>query len=260
MTTADVERQLEGLSVAVEWPEPRDLTASVMAAVAVPAHREPRRRATLRFAVAAAVALVVGSAVLVASPAARTAVARLLGFPGIAVEVTPDRTPPPTDPALQDSSVNLELGEEVSLAHAADIVDFPIRRLDVSTRPTVHLDAGVVGGIVTLVYPPGPGLPAAGETGVGALFTQLVGGDAPDYVKGSAGGAGLRPTSVDGQFALWLTGPSHVIARRSDGTETREETRLAANTLLWSDGGITYRMESALPLRRAVELAESLQP
>ena len=38
-----------------------------------------------------------------------------------------------------------------------------------------------------------------------------------------------------------------------------EDRRLAANTLLWRDGPVLLRLESELPLRRALEIARTVE-
>jgi len=45
----------------------------------------------------------------------------------------------------------------------------------------------------------------------------------------------------------------------ADGTVDSETIRLAADTLVWSAGGITYRFESALSRDAAVAVATSMR-
>jgi hypothetical protein len=63
-------------------------------------------------------------------------------------------------------------------------------------------------------------------------------------------------TQVDGDYALWAQGP--YLIRLSNG---REEFRRLVNgdTLIWEADGITYRLETSLPLAEAIKIAESLK-
>jgi hypothetical protein len=66
--------------------------------------------------------------------------------------------------------------------------------------------------------------------------------------------------TVGGAEAAWISGPAHEFGyTRPDGEYATETVRLAANTLLWVRGGITYRLESALTRDAAIALALSLR-
>jgi hypothetical protein len=65
--------------------------------------------------------------------------------------------------------------------------------------------------------------------------------------------------TVAGHEAYWITGAPHAFFYvDSSGDPLPDSTRLAGNTLLWVDDGVTFRFESDLDLRRAVALAERL--
>jgi len=65
----------------------------------------------------------------------------------------------------------------------------------------------------------------------------------------------VRRTTVNGMEALWVRGP-HMV--RFEASGIGEMTFVAGNVLIWTDGGVTYRLESDLPLVEAVRIAESL--
>jgi hypothetical protein len=66
----------------------------------------------------------------------------------------------------------------------------------------------------------------------------------------------LRSVSVGAEEGLWIRTPHDLVL----GTETGpRRVRITGNVLLWEEEGITYRLETALPLARAVELAISLR-
>ena len=66
-------------------------------------------------------------------------------------------------------------------------------------------------------------------------------------------GASIEATSVDGATAWFVSGPGHAVAD-VDGNELR----LAGSALVWSAGGTTYRLESALGLDDLRALAETI--
>lgn len=67
----------------------------------------------------------------------------------------------------------------------------------------------------------------------------------------------VEETEVNGQRALWTSGPYIVALRSGDWVAER---LVAGHVLIWTEGDVTYRLESALPLAEAVAVAESLQP
>jgi hypothetical protein len=67
----------------------------------------------------------------------------------------------------------------------------------------------------------------------------------------------LQETRVNGRLAVWAVGPYPLWLTNGD----LEFTRLIdGQVLIWTEGGITYRLETALPLEEAIKIAESLQP
>ena len=66
----------------------------------------------------------------------------------------------------------------------------------------------------------------------------------------------IQEAEVNGEHAIWAKGPYLVSI-----TNGHEEFRrlVEGNTLIWTDGEITYRLESALTLPEAIAIAESLQ-
>jgi hypothetical protein len=64
-------------------------------------------------------------------------------------------------------------------------------------------------------------------------------------------------TTVDGAEALWLAGPYIV---QNGAGEWAPQRLVAGHVLIWTDGELTYRLESDLAVEEAVRVAESLAP
>jgi hypothetical protein len=67
----------------------------------------------------------------------------------------------------------------------------------------------------------------------------------------------IRETRVNGQPAFWVEGPHRL--QRQDG-DYQEWFFVPGNVLIWTDGQMTYRLESGLSLEEAIRIAESLAP
>ena len=214
------------------------------------------------------IALAVVIAIVIAAlPATRSAVADWLSIGGVRIQsgstTVPHTTVTLTTTPGTDAFAGLDLGTRMTLADAAAQVDVPV------ALPTVpgyeHPDAVYVrtpprGGIVTLVYAPTPQRPATPAAPVGALLSEFRGTVDPVFFKKIVGpGTTVDFVQVGGQPGYWISGDLHeVVFTDEDGNARTDTTRLAANTLLWTRGGVTFRLESALSERDAVALAESI--
>jgi hypothetical protein len=106
---------------------------------------------------------------------------------------------------------------------------------------------------VTLVYVERPGLPA-GKAGVGALLDEIE-GDTPIAYAEKLVGARVPITEVKVNGAPgYFIGGAHALQLPDE-----LRPRLAGNTLVWVRDGVTYRLETALGLRRALALARSVR-
>ena len=252
----DLERVLRDLGDHLDYPEAPHLPAAVRARlVESPTRRRPwfdagaHRRVLV---VAAVVAFVAASTVAFWTPA-RRAVADLFGLPGVRFI---------NEPAPVAPGSGLRLGEKVGLAEAGRRVDFPVQVPSSLGPPdSVYVDAAAAETVVSLVYRPGPELPEAGSTGVGLLLSQFRGRLETDVLAKFLGpGSRMEAVSVDGRPGYWLPGPPHVVLYLDPRGEVREDTaRLAANVLLWDDGGVIRRLESSLPRDAALALARSVR-
>lgn len=66
----------------------------------------------------------------------------------------------------------------------------------------------------------------------------------------------IQATTVDGQPAVWTEGPYLLQIRNGDHVTRR---LVEGHVLIWEVQDITYRLESALTLEEAVQIAESLR-
>jgi hypothetical protein len=69
--------------------------------------------------------------------------------------------------------------------------------------------------------------------------------------------AQIQETTVNGQQAIWATGPYPLLLRSGDMQYMR---LVEGHVLIWTDGNITYRLETDLSLEEALKIAQSLQP
>lgn len=67
----------------------------------------------------------------------------------------------------------------------------------------------------------------------------------------------IQETLVDGQRAMWAEGPYPLRYTNGDLDFTR---LIDGYVLIWTDGNVTYRLESNFSMEEAVRVAESLQP
>lgn len=268
-----LEAELRQLGSELAYPE-TDVSARVQARLAAepPRSRRERRPSWLgasrrwrrsqpwlwRVAVAALAVVMATGAVLAASPGARQAVADWLGLRGVEIrDRDPSRPPPPL-------GATLSLGERVDSADARRGLSFPPLLPPPSglgAPDEFYLSPFPKGGRLTVVYQARDGLPAAGPGGVGLLLTQFRGGVADVAIrKLLGGGVRLEQVTVAGGPGYWFEGEPHqLFFADADGQFHEDRSRLAGNTLVWVQGDLTLRLESALSKDDSIRLAESLR-
>lgn len=237
----DLERELRDLSAWLATPDAPDVTARVRAQLAAPA---PRRRRWRYYVAAALVALLV--ALLPPGRAALAdAVTGLLRFAGINISTSPAPALPTGTPSPLPSQRTGALDE------AQRDVRFPIRVPEKLGPPeqvqVADPDGSGTYRVVTLLYRGG------------ALRVDAFDGRLDPAFQKSAQGPGVDWVQVNGDFAVWIGGP-HALAYVDRAGKLRVETaRLAASTLIWEDGGVSYRLEGDLTQPEAIEIANSLR-
>jgi hypothetical protein len=119
----------------------------------------------------------------------------------------------------------------------------------------------VSSGQVWLVYASGDELPSAPEVaGIGLLVSEFRATVDPQVLLGKSIPPGTRvdEVQVGVNHGFWIEGAPHVFLRYANGSFADAAPRLAGNTLLWEQGGLTLRIESALQRDAALRIAESV--
>lgn len=290
---AELEGALRGLTEFVDWPTVTapDAPAAIDLAAAVRARIETMPPAGRRSGIDAGTpgvprlwswrparrALVVALAALLALAALAGAVG--LGLPGLRLilgepSMSPPATVEPTPAAGGLGSVSSPaagLGASMGLGQAVDPSDraaldtragFPVAMpADPLLGPpqSVYVD-DARGGQVTLLWPTGDTLPPTRQHDVGLLLSQFVGTVGQGfYNKVIGGGTPVEPVTVNGDRGFWISGDPHVFFWEGPDGTVDDPRRLVGDVLIWSDGTVTYRLESALGRDASIRIAESVR-
>ncbi len=161
-------------------------------------------------------------------------------------------TAAPSSPSAALFTFLDQIAGETTLANAQQMVEYPIL---LPTYPPElgqpdHVYVQDANGFMTILVWEDPQQP--GEVMLSLHFipegSWAVSKFEPQVIEG---------TSVNGRRAVWTEGPYPLIL--SNGN--LELARLVdGHVLIWTDGDITYRLETSLPLEEAIKAAESLQP
>ena len=211
---------------------------------------------TVRRALVVALALVLLIAAL--AGAAR------LGLPGVSIVVGPSSTaslPPTPSPAPSDAPPGAAagLGTAATDAEAVAQLGRPLPVLPAPYGPPDAIYVDTLGrGIVNQVWGAAPGRPLADGQGVSMVLSTIRATTDIDFIKKlSNGGATVTYTRVDGNDAFWIEGAHEVFVLAENGHDVFD-IRVAGDVLLWSEDGLTYRLESALGQQASIELAETM--
>jgi RNA polymerase sigma factor (sigma-70 family) len=218
-----------------------------------------------------AIAVLVGAALLglglIAWPDARNAIADRLGLRGVSIthvdEVPTPAATPLSTPAVTSQptpiGASLGLGIAVSLDQAAARLG-----AQVLLPATLGLPDAVYAtpGQVSLAYAARQSLPAVAQAGgVGLLLSEFRAAVDTNMLvgKGVPSGTNLQEVQVNGGRGFWIEGAPHLFFREPNGNVRDSPARLASNTLLWEQGGLTLRIESGLQRDAALRIAEQVR-
>lgn len=257
LTVMELEQALVELAPRYPYPPTPNLATAVRRRI-VARPLAPVRRLTLwrdprRLALAAAVVLVLAGAAALINPTSRDAIAHFFHVRGVIVSrVSPLPSLSPVTP--------LNLGRRTTMADAQSAVSFTVGvPASLGAPDAVYVDSEVPGGEVALAYTPRPGIPLVKPTGLGVLVTEFRGDLIPGFLSKEVGpSTTLEETSVNGDPGWWIAGEPHLVFVRVSGTDTQVSLRMAANTLIWEHGGVTYRIESSLSKADAFRIAAGL--
>ncbi len=249
------EKRLLSLSKGFDYPRTPDIARAVMTRLR-PAQRY--RFISRRLAWSLTLVLIVFSSLMLIPPA-RAAIIEFIQI-GIVrifprpVEVTPTTESLVPVTATSQSLIPLlnQLAGKTTLIAAQQKVSFPIL---LPAHPTTLGDPDHVfvqeaeGAMVILVWMD----PQQPEQVLLSLHFIPSGSWAVHKVEPVV----IEQTSVNGQFAIWTTGP---YALKAYDGNIQFMRLIDGHVLIWAVDDLTYRLETDLSLEEALKIAESLQP
>jgi hypothetical protein len=194
-----------------------------------------------------------------------------VGLPGLRVffgggsvspppSLEPSRSPSPGGPGAA-----MHLGDPVSVSDPAALdalAGFDVRWPSdpLPGRPDAAYVDESKRGQVSLVWAVRGDLPATLEPGVGLLLTEFAGSvDQGFFDKMVGSGTTVETVLVGSRRGYWLSGEPHFLFYTGPGGVVQDERRWVGDALIWADGPVTYRLESALGRSGTIRIAESLR-
>jgi hypothetical protein len=235
---------LEALGRDLRTEPVTDITANVVARIEGLTPPVPLDRRVPRLLVAAAIVLVVATAVTLVRPA-REAIADWLGIGDTEVRSVEQLDVP--------ENVAVALGERVDLEEAGNGAGFDVRvPSELGAPAEVYLQRAREGARVSMVWPTENGETLPAVPGAGVLLTEARAvKEGPLYVKEITGANPFREVRVGEMPAYWVEG-------RHVRFGTNEPRRAAGNTLLWVEDGVVLRLETTRDLPAALAIAHSM--
>jgi hypothetical protein len=242
--------RLRAEASAFPYPPTPDLAARTR----VPTRSQARgRQRLLRIAMVAALVL----AALLAVPEVRAAALRIIQIGAVRVRIQPGPAPTALAPATPQPTPDLGLVGAIPVEEAATRVSFPVRLPAYPPElgaPDLAFLQDLDGDALVFVWldPANPSQPLMSLHALtsGALVQKTLFGPETEL---------LDEAEVNGARALWVRGPHFLEGGR--GADGGFELRriVPGNTLIWTAGELTYRLETAMPLEEALRVAESLR-
>jgi hypothetical protein len=255
MRDEELETTLVDIGRRLRYPAASSLAAKVRARIDRP--RTLRERWSLPGVapVFATLALLL-VAIALALPDARAAAGEFLRLRGI------DIFPVPSSPVATGAAVPSFPGERTSLDDARRRARFPVTApAEFGAPDEVFIETTATSDRVTLVYRSRSGIPLSPSAGVSAIVVEFRGG-LDEILLGKATGpeTKVEPVTVGGGRGFWLEGAPHQFFYRDPNGAVQPETlRLAGNTLLWEQNGVTMRLEAQVARDQALRIASTFR-
>jgi hypothetical protein len=228
----ELQLALVALGRELDLPPTPDLVSAVRARIG-------RRARTRRWLVLALAVIVVGIGIAMAVPQARSAILRFFDIGAVRVERVE------TLPAAREAPLTAGLGSPRTLVEAEQRAGFRMILPKFKRAPPSRYYA--LNGVIATVI-------RYGSTPL--LLTELSGNQmwlGKKFVSGQTRVEAVRVGSHDG---LFLSGGTHVLMFRISPSEVgRLYPRFAGNTLIWTAGSLTFRLEGKVSRDRAIRLA-----
>jgi hypothetical protein len=254
----DLERTLSDIGPRLDGPR-RDMWPAVRARIAEGRARPwwspfGLDRRTLAPIVATLVVILVAAFLL--TPRFADALGHLLSIPGVQIYQVPQS---PT--AQPNASPPTFAGQRVATAaEASRIAGFAVRTPAALGEPSaIYVETAPVR--VTIVYASVKGIPASPQAGVSAIVVEFKGTLQTQIMSKAIGpDTFLDAVPLGRGVAYYLSGKPHQFFFFDPAGNLQPETlRLAGNTLLWEEGGYTYRLEAQVSREEAVRIASTFR-
>jgi hypothetical protein len=248
----DLEHALFDLAEHLDIADDDELVSAVRRRIVDPASVDTRRRNRTRslIAVAAVFILIVGAVLTI--PPARHAIAEWLGIG--AVEIRRTDHPLPTGPhtltvpGAPDSTRDITAAKDLAAArHAVQFTIATPRDASTGALWDVKVDRRVPGGLAALRYEHFTLVEIAsqpGTTTIGKLLDP---------------GVRVEPATVAGHDGLWISGAHEITYLGRTGHIETDTVRRSGPVLLWTNAGVTYRIEGFSRQADAQKVAASVR-
>ena len=155
---------------------------------------------------------------------------------------------------------DLDLGFQTTPSEAPALSGFPLA-LPTSSSVGPPDTVWFREGRVSLVWKAGPGLPETQAAGVGLLITEFRGSVNQEFFQKMIGpGSSISPVMVGDVAGWWISGEPHeIVYLDSRGEIIADTCRIVGDTLLWTRGDLTFRMETSLGRGAALGVAETIR-
>ena len=238
---SELELHLRQLGRVLDLPEPPDVAPAVRRRIELAAPAPFWRGRLLLVALAAAI---VGVGAVLAVPPARSAVLDFFGIGSAEIRIVDEL------PEVERGPLDLGKGTTLEAVRRRVPGLLEPRGDDVGQPDHVFVRGYEPGSPVTFVW---------GDAERPRLLLTQVRGRFHFEKLVMGGATDLIVTEVNGEDAAWMEGEPHVVFVESPQGGVDLPGRLARNTLVWSRGPVTLRLEGDLSREDAERIAEDVR-